>query len=385
MDKNYNSIEIECECGEIHTLLPMIVIYDSYEKVINLLKSKNVLNLRIFVQDNLKNLDLYFKFHKKLVDNKINYHETILSESFAEVYKANSIVSTDEDYIIVFGEYSFIELIKYYACSISVDYSIMLSTSFFDFTFSRFARVYDGVSYDFYKVQAPDVVIVWEELLEKLDIQKYKLYLKLKDIAYFENILSLKIDDKSLCGKINLNVFKIKTKAKMLTSGKDILNAMIFLGRSMSLFNQSKAFFGAELDITNTLEILTKKPFLDLYLLSSKVCCEIYNKAIFSRLRVLNLNLNKRIDKIKQCLKLPVTKALQIIKPRKDLSTLVKTSRILNALKYMLSNLIENKSFETMLVDSKTLSNAIYLAPEFSSRYNFLNFIRDIGYLENLI
>ena len=98
--------------------------------------------------------------------------------------------------------------------------------------------------------------------------------------------------------------------------------------------------------------------------------------------------MNKRIDNVKKILSIPVCKCFRIMKKQENLNQLLKKTRLIHALKYMLLSIIEEgKDYqpEEGVFSPSELSKSLYLASEFTSRNFFLNLIRDLGYLENLI
>lgn len=386
MDKYCSSIEFDCECGACHELFSMQVFNGINEKFIEFFECKNVLTVRIFVDKEYINHNIITEIKSIFSKLEINFIIECMDCGEAEVFKANAIHLKDEEYIIVFGNSNLIELIKYYAGSVGVEFSIIVASEFYDFTFSRFARLYDGVSFSFYSVNSPQMIIFDDELINKIKLIDYISYIKAKAIAYFENLLSDRLDDVCVCKKINSKLNKIIKISNKITKSKDVLFTLIFLGRAISFFGGTKGFYGVEIEVTGFLEVLSKSNFLVCYNIASEAVKRIYNTALVSNLKIFHFDINKRIDKIKNILKLPVTKCLSFIKKQKNIQKLSRNIEIISALKYMLMNLLDfNLVTQHNTISPNDLAKAIYLAPEFSIKPTFLNIIRDLGLLENLV
>ena len=384
MDKNFSSIEVECECGKTHELSSLNFFKNKLTEFVNYLDSRNIISVRLFVDSKLLDDEIVYDLKKLLKNQNIKLQITNLSIKHAEVFKANYIEFFNEEHIIVYGDDPLIELVKYYAFSVDIGYSIFLYKEFYDFTFSKFARLYDGICYGFYSVCSPESIVYYEK--NGIDIIDKQKYLFNKKLAYFENFVLDRIEECDICNKINSKLKKVEKLSCKITKDLDAIYSLIFIGRAMSFFNCTKDFFSAEIDIANVLEVLSKKDFMYCYDIACKLVFRTYTMAISTNLKTLNLNLNRRIGKIKNILNLPVTKCLSFIKKQKSSERLLRNVRIVQALKYTLLDLLENDNLiENVNISPKILASAIYLAPEFSLRYSFLNMIRDLGYLENLI
>lgn len=387
MYKNLSSIEVECECGAIHELMAMSVEANSFSSLISCLLENNIKMVRILCSCKFVDDDEINRLIIELKKQGIKFFVTKVPYSVAELFAISKLVYKNEDYVIAYGDAFVYEMAKYYAYSIGVNLSFILTSEFYDFTFSKFARVYDGITFNFYVTTAPECVVYFDNALSNIDILWLKKYLTFKELAYFENILSLRIDEKSICSKINSKLLKIIKNINKIYKPVSLINACIFLGRAMSFFNQTKSFFSSELELSNMLEILSKSELKNCYLVSGKCINLLYLAGLESNLKVLGLNLNKRIDNVKRELSLTAIKCLAIIKKPKTNDFLLKTTRIIKALKYMLMGLLNERASADNVskISRRELSLALYITPETTSRYTFLNLLRDLGYLENLI
>ena len=386
MEKHLESIEVECECGKTHSLLELNILWENNDAFFQYSIVNQYTVIRLFVNELFKDDFITLQFKDKCMQNNIKVIVSILNINHAEIIKANDIDFLNEDYIIALGSADFIDVVKYYAGSVGVPFSIILTHDFLDYTFSKYARLYDGLSFSFYDCEAPEFVLCYKKFFEHIDILKLKNYLLCKKLALFENILCENIEDKKYCKKINIRLKKIISKSKSIINISSLIREFVFLGRSMSFFSCSKWFFGAELDLAGMIEVKTHQKFIDCYLFSGEVITSIYEKALYSSLSIFNLNLNKRLNKIKQILNVSATKCLTFLKKPKSLEQLSKNINIVMALKYMFLSMLDDMTYKNSFkISSYNLSCCIYTSPEFSIRYTFLNFLRDLGYLENIV
>ena len=384
MNTNLKSIEIECECGAEH-VLRKFELFENITSFVNLLLKLNVKFVRLFASDYLKKSifidQLIFILNKHSISLKIDF----LKVNYAEVVFAKSIKHSGEDYVVVFGESDVIDIVKYYAASESLNYSIISAGEFFDFTFSKFARLYDGVSFCFYRCNEPDGLIISDDFLQLVDLDKIKQYFLIKSMANFENNIYEKVFDGKYCSKIKNKIEKILKMSLKINKKRDILLISIYVGRLMSFFDCTFYFYGAEIDLANIIQVKTKDSFLNCYLFSHNAISMLYKICVSRNLKWRNFDLNRRIGKIKKVLGLPASKCLEFIKKPKSIKFLNTKSIILNAYKYKfleLLNKYDSPFFNNY--QSVCLINSLYIAPEISVRYTFLNFIRDLGCLENL-
>lgn len=381
-----DNVEVLCACGKRHVSKDLVVEENKYEKLLDFLFEKKFTRIRIFASKVTQTGSLYKNFITELQAIGIEIIEKSINISFAEVIKAEDIEYVGEEYVIVFGDYKEVDVVKYYAKSIGLNMSVVLTGIFFDFTFSKYARLYDGISYCFYQTIAPDYVVFFDENISEPERVYLKSYIGFKCIAYFENILQTKMNDKEMCLEINPKLLHVQKNLSKVQTARGVLFACVFLGRAMSFFGETKSFFGAEEKVASMLEVRVRKPFLECYLIASELVIEVYKTALESELFVLGLDLNKRIDRIKRGLGLSAIKCMSFVKKIKPIDELSKRSRLIHALKFMLLDLIDGKTLNIAAnIRKEFLLEALYLAPEFSGKYYFLNFLRDLGYLENLI
>ena len=263
----------------------------------------------------------------------------------------------------------------------------MVNTEFYDFTFSKFARLYDGITFSFYMVSSPEFVFYMFKNLSLIDLKSCVEYLHYKKLALFENQLNETLEVDKICSKVTKNIKKVLNKNLQNINNQNILNIFIYLGQAMSFFGSTKGFFSSEIELANILEVLQKKDFLSCYIVAGKVVSQLYLLTLNSNIKVHNLNLNNRILNIKEIIKLPLSKCIRLIKKQKNSTHLLKYIRIVDALKYSLMNILdeEMKGCENICISSENLTKGVYLASEFTNRYTFLNLIRDVGLLELLL
>ena len=380
------SIEVECECGCVHELFSMHVYFNDFDALIKELENEDLKVIRLFISEDIEKCERVVQIIKLLSDAGFEILKTIIKCNHAETIKANSIQYEGEEYILSIGNSNLFEMVKYYAYSVNVNFSLILNNEFYDYTFSKFARLYDGLNFNFYSCSAPQSIIFFNEDFKSVDYYKMILYFKAKNIVLFENLLTEKYETLNVCRKINSKIRKILKLSDKIIDVKDILHCCVFLGRAMSFFNCTKGFFGAEIEIANQLEIITKKNFIECFLMGSETLRRIYIAALNKNLSIHYFDINMRIDKIKILLSITATKCLTFIKKPKDGEVLDKQIKIACALKFKLLSFLEDFEItQTMSVSEKALSRAIYIAPEMTVRYTFLNLLRDLGYFERLV
>jgi len=379
-------IEITCDCGKVHKLKSLTVEYDSAFQLINYIIQNKYNKIRIF-SDHKDSL-LLKTIENLLIQDGIYYEESIIKSTRPEIILCDSIKYVGEDYVIVIGDYKLIDIAKYYCSSLGLGISIVVRENVFDFTFSKFARVYDGITFSFYKTVQPDFIICFLDYLGDLDISDLKVYLNNKRLPYFENTLESRINEGLICKKINVKLLKIIDISTKIQTIKNLLNTLIYMGRAISFFGETKSFFGAEMEICNLIEVITKKDFLSCYNMASYVLKKTYYNALNNNLIILNFNLNHRISKTKKILDLPAIACMRFMKNIINNKELESRIKIINALKYMLMPILEYEDeycLSEFIENKNDIFKALYLSPEFTIKYYFLNLIRDIGYLEKLI
>lgn len=384
MNNNLNSIEVECGCGKVHSLSSINFLENNLSELIIYLKENNIKNVRLFSESNLIDDEIISNLKNCLFQQKINLIVTTINIKHAEIFKVNNIAYENEEYLIIYGNQPIIDLIKYYAYITGVGYSFILYKVFYDFTFSKFARLYDGEFFHFYSVTSPEFIVFYEK--NDIELNNAIEYLYNKKIAIFENLLLDKFEYEKQCDKINYKLKQLSEKISNITKTRDVLYLLIFIGKMMSFYDETAGFFGAEIDVANALEIITKKDFMECYIVACSVIRRTYCIALNSNLNILGFNINRRIGKLNKILNLPTSKILQFVKKPMINKSISKNVRIVKALKYMLLGIIEYENYcQEVYINKNKIEKSIYIAPEFSIRYTFLNLIRDIGYLEKLV
>ncbi|MBQ9790053.1 MAG: hypothetical protein IJW24_00475 [Clostridia bacterium] len=385
MEQNYDGIEISCECGCEHVLDPMCVEQNTIEKFKENLCQSRTKSVRVFLNRKFMKNSIIMNVIDEIRELGVVVDEEVLFFDFAQEISASSIVFKGEEYVVVAGDFKDIDVIKYYCKSIGLDLCVIVVDDFLDFSFSKYSRLYDGITYCFYRTVAPKHVICFDELLNSNSL-KIKKYLELKSLAYFENALAGYSEPNMICKKINSKLMKAIKFSKAIKKVGNAFFLCVFLGRAMSFFGGTKNFFGAEMDVCGILEVKTKKSFFECYLLSSELMLEVYATALKNNLKLLNFDLNTRIDNIKRVLKLSAICCLGFVKRQKTIQELQKTTKLVSALRFMLAGLLEGKTMNiSSNISKKDLLESLYVAPEFSGRFLMLNLLRDLGYLENLL
>ena len=384
MEFKFEKVETICECGALHCFKPTVYEKNEWGTLKNFMKSSGFHKVRCFFDEKSATTTMAREIINFLEDHGMIVSCEVVKSHFAEVVFASNIEYNQEDYVIIFGDFFVADIAKYYAKMMGIGVSYFVFGTCFDFSMSRYALLYDGICYNFYETFEPDFVICFSEFLN-FDILQMKKYFKSKSIALFENVFSSKVDEKSVCKKVNFKIKKVLRLSNVVFEPLQIVGLCLYVGRCMSFFCGSKFFFGAEIALCGALIAKTKQNFLDCYLMASKIIDRTYKVGLQGKLVDLNLDLNKRIDKIKRQTKLSGMACMKFVKKTKDMVTLKKVVRVVSAIKYMLGDLLCDLDHDIVSSFCKNdILECLYLSPEFSSRYYFLNVIRDLGYLENL-
>ena len=196
----YKGKSLECECGDIHCLSDVVIdvgkdIFGNFVEYIAGLEGDKIL-----VFYDLKDEFLLQKLRESdLLKNKdINY--IIFPNILPTIELVNKIEDKGQQVVIAIGDENIISFAKYYASCFSNNFCIFPVGEFLDFTFSRFARIFDGVRFNFYDCVAPMAIFVDCSLNKLNDYQTY--YLSSKFIAVFDNNLSSSIWEIEYCQRI---------------------------------------------------------------------------------------------------------------------------------------------------------------------------------------
>ncbi len=384
MEFKFEKVETICECGALHGFKPTVFEKNEWESFKDFMKSSGFHRVQCFFDEKSAKTTLASEIINFLEEHGIKVTSEVIKSHFAEVVCASSIEYNQEDYVIIFGDFFVADIAKYYAKMMGIGVSYFVFEKCFDFSMSKYAMLYDGICFNFYETNEPDFVICFSEFLN-FDISQMKKYFKSKSIALFENVFLSKVDEKSVCKKVNFKIKKVLRLSNVVFEPLQIVGLCLYVGRCMSFFSGTKFFFGAEVALCGALIAKTKQNFLDCYLMASKIIDGTYKVALKGKLVDLNLDLNKRIDKIKKQTKLSGMACMKFVKKPKGMIVLKRIVRVVSAMKYMLGDLLCDLDHGVFsFLGKNDIFECLYLSSEFSSRYYFLNVLRDLGYLENL-
>ena len=170
MEQNYREIVVDCDCGNVHKLSSMMVWRNSTNELVEYILQRNFKRIRVFVEKQFSKLIEIVDFVQTL---KINHLTVVLTkmETFsAEVVRASNIEYLGEDFVVACGAYKLIDVAKYYCKALGLNLGCVMVGECFDFTFSKFARLYDGITYCFYDTVAPLCVVYFDNLQLKYSL-----------------------------------------------------------------------------------------------------------------------------------------------------------------------------------------------------------------------
>ncbi len=226
-----------------------------------------------------------------------------------KVFEAEHMENCGEELVVGYGSEIAISLAKYHAYSCETPLAIYPVGNFLDFTFSRFARLFDGVEYGFFDTAEPEYIFVSLSENPYSELQSY--FLSSKYIALFDDIVAEQVYQVKHCEKMK-NFLKrtlqtyIKSRASS-PSEKNSLNiwTLIRLGQAMSYFGQTKFFFGGDRAIVERLCMLKRDAdYLEMEVASLKLVINAYSCFYSSSAVEGSMNPSRHIDLLSRTFKL---------------------------------------------------------------------------------
>jgi len=364
-----NLKEYECECGCVHRIKTkkIIVDNDAYQKLLEELKYCDQTKILIF--SSLKDSFLIDKLSLELSKVNKNVERVVLVDCNATIMVAEQIKNLDCGLVVALGTEPLISVAKYYSYMINSGLYIFPIGNFCDYTFSKFARLFDGVEYAFYSTVEPEKVFV------STAINKYNQYqtsfIMSKQLSFFDSVVSELVFNQKVCEKAKeyfkttLDDYKFCNDEKQMNL-KNIWT-LIRIGLAISFFDQTKCFYGGELAITNLLQAQNiSADFLEINTISTKFVFNLYS-CFFKKFPKQNdVNINKQIAGLSMLLNVS---SLEVIKRIVGSEFLVGEDMILNRFSnyYHYLKQILKKCIQKMF----RIKSNISLTTNISKKYNF--------------
>lgn len=407
MEKSFQeNLKNECVCGESHTLSTqkIVVSLNAFSDLINNLVESKYKN--ILIMSSLK--DPYFVDELKVQLTKTDKQFSVISmpNCLANNFFAQKIEDKNQDVVVAMGNDQIISLAKYYAYSFECPLILFASGNFCDFTFSKYARLFDGVMFQFYVTNPPEEIYV---SLKLNGYNEYQLqYIASKFFAMFDNKIKSVVYKKDDCPKMQEFLKKtLVNHMKNIDLPKEKLNeiniwTLIRLGQAMSYFNSSKNFFGADRAISEMLcGTRIGADYLEMNTISFKLLMNSYDCFLKKRPYNFSVNLNRHIQGVSKFLKISSTTVLQRLVDSELLQIDKKKMKVFESYQpylyayfkklakhmikvqtklYLNENVLKKYNIKANLVEK-----AFALAVNFSEKHSLLHIIYGYGYLDRLL
>lgn len=402
VEENFLEENYTCVCGQSHCVYVEKIdvsetAFLSMKKFVLDKEYKKVL----FLDNEKCKEEVDFVAHMRL--NNILVETQTIKNCTATEYFAKNFKTQDIDAVVVYGKEELISIAKYYAYAVEKDLIIFPVGNFADFTFSSFARLYDGVQFCFYKTVQPIAIFV------KLDDKpnKYQTYyLSSKFIAWFDNEFARCVFKKECCPKLadffqrTINSY-VQDSNQMPISARNIWT-LIRLGIAMTYFKQTKYFFGGDKLVCDFLQSKSIcGDFLELESLALKLVVNAYGCFVKNSQCYNVANMNLHIKTLANELKISSTEVIkrlgnnQVLLPNEKIrasffnyqpylehifdKVLAKVFKIQSSLCMNENIALKNK------LNGEKISRALALSANFGKEPTLLGFIHSFGFMDKLL
>lgn len=299
----------------------------------------------------------------------------VMSENALHV-EVDNIPNSGEEIVVSYGDGETTDIAKFYACSYGEDVIAILTGEYYDYTFSKFALISDGVTFNFYNTTSPIAFFVKSGSVSEEMIA----YVKAKSIEYFdfcvnEILLQDKINDDAKQFFKN-TIFELRLEN---FSEKSIIKAFLRLGMAMTFYDTTKYFCFGYFDLfclLKTLKIDEK----------CKVACDmiikVYKTCFKYRISCGQVSMNSVINKLAKLLGVPCFSVMKIINKLPDLENRKGQVIKINAYKEYLQSLLYRLMVTIKPYNKKTNAKIVSLASFLSHRKSLLKTLCEIGMLK---
>ncbi len=330
-----------------------------------------------------------YKFVKVFIDNEnvkrnvlnifenSNYNFQIHHLKFKTKQYLDSLEFSGEDIVVAYGSGALSDAVKYYAAGFSLPVVCVFVEEFFDYNFSKFALIYDGVCSDFYETVSPIAFFVKRQK----EFSEMEAYARAKSIEYFD----FKFNEILIQNKINDDAkqfFKNTILELRLENFNfvSIVKAFLRLGMAMTFFSTTKFFLFGYFDLFN---FLNSKNDVNKCKTATAIISKTYLLAFKYKIKKRDINFNSVINKSAKFLKLPSFCVLKSLKKTTDTNIIKNDIIKLNAYKEYLKNLLLRNliTVKNYKIEEKYIESINY-ASHFSSRMSLLKLLNDAGMIK---
>ncbi len=366
MDKYF----IDCECGETYYLSceNIVVSDDAFNKMTEKIVSSNYKSVLIFYS--LNDVCLLNMIEKELNIYNVNFSVINMPNCLAELDLIENLENKDQNLVVAIGSDEIISIAKYFSYCYENDLLIFPVGNFTDYTFSKYARIYDGFSFVFYETVAPKGIYVCCKTNGLNPLQT--LYISSKILVLFEKEFNEHINKIIYCDKLKEYFYKTLNEYvdnSINTLNLNLLNiwTLIRLGQGMTFFSQTKYFFGAEKALTDVLQSCSlSADFLELNSFSQRVVQNTYSCFFKNIPKEFEFNMNKHIEKLSVIYNVSSSEVIKrFVKSDFVILTKQKKQVFYNYYYHFRKNL-KDKIEKCFLITANTNLNENYI-----SKYNF--------------
>lgn len=404
--KEFKEKTIFCECGSEHKLSNCKIAVEAnvIDKMVEVIATANIHTITFFYGLDSDQILSKFKNSEKL--KNIIFSFFIVPNCVATVQLAKQIEFRQQDLIVAIGNDDIISVAKYYAYCVDCPLYICPIGNFTDFTFSKFSRLYDGMTFNFYESQSPNGIFVDTKVNGYNEYQTY--YLSSKFIAVFDNQINDLVYKMQDCQRMNDYLSETMHKYIKLinlhSENKNLLNiwTLIRLGQGMSFFGQTKYFFGGDKAVVELLNaIRPSADFLRLESIALKLILNTYSCFLQQPVQKGEFNINKEIKALSNFLKVSSSQIMKRLASSKLLLTNVELAQIfsgyqpylygkfksLAAQMFKIQTLVALKDnvLQSYQLTGMEVELAFAMSPCLYNKPTLLHILNNFGYMDKLL
>lgn len=401
-----NKHNIKCECGLEHSLSTQKIVVSEHALNELVQDIQNCGYEKILIMFDEKGLDVVLSLQKLMEETNKTLKYYKLKSSLPSLYNAEKIQDFEQDLVIVIGDECVISIVKYYAYSFSCELFLYALNSFVDYTFSSFARLYDGVCFDFYKTIQPKQIYVDTKYNNYNVYHTY--YISSKLIAMFENCVAELVFRDICCVRFKnffkkvINLYVSQEPIDLSEKNAKNIWMLIRLGQAMSFYGQTKSFLGGDFFVVNLLQTqCLDSDILELETIALKLIINSYSCYYSGGLVSGDININKQIQEMSKFLKVSPTEVLKRVTKilsvgdRKDIDGCLKNyfpylksvfDKTLNKIFSIHSKIsVNSNAINKFSLNYDKVEKSFALSTLFGKRRCTLNLLAIQGYLDKLL
>lgn len=397
MEKMLQENFLKCECGKKHFSETQKIEVSScaFSFVADFLKEKNIKKILLFCEN-----DCFFE--KQICESGIVVKVVKIPNCIATEYLAKSLKEEDGEIVVAFGKEELVSVAKYYASMWQKQLVVCAIDNFADFTFSSFARLYDGVQFCFYKTVCPLAIFV--QTSEKAN--KFQtFYLSTKFLLLFDNEFSRLVYKENDCERMKdflkkTMCFYVSKNNKMQLAKRNAWT-LVRLGMAMTFYGETRFFFGGDKVVCDMLQSMNiGADFLELETIAFKLAFNCYACFIKNSQTYHVANLNLQIKHASKLLGVPQTEIIKRLGKNEVLMPDEKTRTTFFNFQPYLKNYFDKMVSEIFKIQTtfcicenvllkndlcgEKVKNALSVCASFSKRPTLLSFIFAFGFMDKL-